>query len=614
MKTILLQELDIHNFMGIRDLKFSPMGKNATIAGKNKLGKTSVASAFSYSLFGKDVYGNSENQFSLKTKDEKDQIIPMIDHIVENTLSIDSKPLALKRNYRETRTKKNRKLTGHTTDFWIDNEPDIKKKDFEAKIAEIISFDLFKMLTSVTAFADLPWKTLREQLFQICGDVKEDALGRAEKAKKIVASKKEEIEKKKKLIPARIDEKNRDLAAIADYDRTEIQARITDLSRQIQTIESDSSRFALLKEQGELEARLSQIRADQAKKKEEAADKVRILKLIKVGQSDNANLIVRQVGHDIEFQKGIIEAADEEINRLYSDWDKLNEAQPEIEDICPTCKQPLPSDQIEAARAEFNLQLSKGKEAINILGKKARAKKEKAVTEKIELEVDLKQKQIELAKIEEALNNKNAELENIFSPPETSKKDAEKEKNQKRIAEIKESLAQQNQDQDTETLEADLATERAKIAKIGAGEQAKARIRELLQEEKDMAAAIEKLEADLFYSEQKLEKEAQLVETAVNKKFEVIQFQLFKEHINTGVDPCCKILINGNEYGHGTSTSEEIRGGADFIRIVSEFYGVSCPLFLDRVESLTDPLPKMNCQIIRLVVDKNNEELEITYE
>ena len=183
MKEIKLNSLHLKNFMKFRNFTFEPKERNATIKGPNKAGKTTIASAFSYLLFGKDICGHTENSFSLKTKDDNDAIIPMIDHIVDGELTDNDVPLKLKKNYQETRTKKNRKLTGHTTSYWIDDEPDILKKDYTARVGEIISPELFKILTSVTYFAGLAEQDRRRQLFQLCEGLSENELHKAEKQK-----------------------------------------------------------------------------------------------------------------------------------------------------------------------------------------------------------------------------------------------------------------------------------------------------------------------------------------------------------------------------------------------------------------------------------------------
>jgi len=610
MKEIRLNKLTLENFKRFKDLVFEPNGRNAVIKGPNEAGKTTVYDAFHYLLFGKDSSGHTESQFSLKTKDERDIVIPMIDHIVEGEL-VDDGVLKLKRNYRETWTKKNHKLTGHTTDYWIDGEPDIKKRDFDARIAEIISPELFKILTSVTYFADLSEQDRRRQLFQLCEGLTEDALHSAEKQKKITASKKAEIEKKKKLIPARIDEKERDLTAIAELNQAAIQTRIDNLDKQIQDIKSDSTVAVLQKEQAELETRLSQIEAGQEKKKQEVSKGIRdgIKQLEDNLASKNQKRY--RLDFDIGVQVKIIDDTKQEIEGLYSDWDMLKKQIPDIVDLCPTCGKAFLPDEKEAVQRDFNLQQSKKKEEINAAGKAARAKKEKAAAVKIELEVDLKQKQIDLAEIQKDLKKKNTELGKIDARGPEQKLAEEIETIHHRIIEIEQSLQQKNQQQDLGPLEADLATERAKMAKINAGEEHKARIKELLIEEKTMAAKIEKLEASLFWAEEELKKEAALVEAQVNEKFDGVQFSLFETKLNSSVVPCCKILLGGNEWGHGTSTGQEIIGGLNIIKVLQEHYSIKCPIFLDRAESLTIPLPEMNTQIIRLEVDKSLDELEM---
>lgn len=614
MKEIRLNSLHLENFMGIRNLEFSPMGKNAILRGDNGTFKTSTYSAFLWILFGKDSHGNATESFTIKTKKDG-VVIHNIDHTVEAELLVDGVPLKLKRNYREVWSKKRKVLKSHKTDYWINDEPDVLKKDYDKRIAEIIPEETFRLLTDINYFNSdkFGWQKRRKILFQLCEGLTEDALEDAEKKKKILASKKKTINEKKDGIQPRIDEKERDLAAIADYNKAEIKARITDFEGQIQTIKSDSSRFALLKEQGELGAKLSQIRAGQEKEKQKATKGIRVRIEKMEDDYSQAWRDLNGTEHELVDLLGITKNAEKKIESLYSEQDKLAAEKPDILDLCPTCSKPFLPEEKEAVQAEFNLQQSKKNEDIVTTGKKARSKLTAATEEKINLEVKLKAEQTNLAKIEKDLEKKKAELEDTISPPEISIGNTEIGTIGARLSEIDRKLEQKDQKQDRATLEAELKTERTKIAKIDAGEDAKARIVELGEQEKSLSAEIEKLEADLFKAEENIREQARLLEVPINAKFGLVKFQLFEKQMNEGVRPTCVTLIDGIPYGHGLNKGNEINAGLDIIHTLSQHYQIQCPVFIDNCESISYPIDP-GCQCFKLIKVKDMKKLEITIE
>ena len=612
MKEIKLISLHLENFMRFRDFTFEPKGDNATIRGPNKAGKTTQASAFSYLLFDKDLAGNSPGNFSLKTRLDG-QILPNVDHTVTGILEVDGVPLTLQKIYKEKWLKKRKVLTGHTTEYSIDEVP-VLKKAYMAKIEEIIPETTFKLLTSVTHFANMKWEDRRKILFQICEGLTEEGLEDAEKQKKILASQRVKINEKKDQIQPRIDEKNRELAAIAELNQPEIQARIDSLEKQIQDIKSDSTVAVMQKEQAELETKLSQIEAGQEKKKQEASvGIIEKMNQLKDARADK-NRICYGLDIEVDAQSGIIESAEKGIQCLYSEWDHLIAENPDILDLCPTCQKPFTPDEKEAVVAEFNLQQSEKKEGINEQGKESKNRKKGAEITKTKLEADLKTERAVLAEIEGTLKEMKAELENILSPPDMQKEDIEIGGINQRIREIEIVLRQEDRKYDTKTIESDLKIERAKIAIIDAGSVHTARIKELGIEEKTLAAQIEELESRLFKAEERIKKEAEIVEDKVNEMFDGVQFSLFDIKLNDSIVPCCKILLENNEWGHGTSTGQEIIAGIEMVRVLQEHNQMRCPIFLDRAEALTIPLPEMSCQIIKLKADEDCEKLSITDE
>ena len=81
--------------------------------------------AFLWLLFDKDSQNNSN--FNIKTLDQDGNVIHGLEHEVTAKLSIDGKVVELQKIYKEKWTKKRgeaeRTLTGHITDYFINNVP-----------------------------------------------------------------------------------------------------------------------------------------------------------------------------------------------------------------------------------------------------------------------------------------------------------------------------------------------------------------------------------------------------------------------------------------------------------------------------------------------------------
>ena len=96
---IRLSKLTLKNFKGVKKLVFEPSSKNANIKGDNATGKTTVFDAFSWLLFDKDSEGKKD--FGIKPLDENNQPIHNLETEVEGVLSVDGKPLTLRKVFAE---------------------------------------------------------------------------------------------------------------------------------------------------------------------------------------------------------------------------------------------------------------------------------------------------------------------------------------------------------------------------------------------------------------------------------------------------------------------------------------------------------------------------------
>lgn len=255
MKKIKLINLKLTNFKGIKEFDLVADGNDLNVYGGNETGKTTLFDAFVWLLFDKNSHNAKTGNFNVKTLVDG-KPISKIEHTVEAILSVDGTETILKKVYKEKWNKKRgsnaEDFTGHTTDYYFNNVPK-KKGEYDAEIKELVEEDAFKLLTSPTYFNEsYDWKKRRELLLEISGDVTdEDVVSDDENLsklldvlngnsvddhKKIINSKRRDINKKIEVIPVRIDEIYRGLPDLKDLDKPEIESNIAEKTKEIETL------------------------------------------------------------------------------------------------------------------------------------------------------------------------------------------------------------------------------------------------------------------------------------------------------------------------------------------------------------------------------------------
>lgn len=116
MKKIIIKQLSLLNFKGVRDLTIDFDAVSTNIYGRNGLGKTTIFDAFTWLLFGKD--SQDRKKFDLKTLDSAGCIIPQIPHEVSAMLSINGEDVRLTRRFTEKWVKR----AGQTVPVFTGNE------------------------------------------------------------------------------------------------------------------------------------------------------------------------------------------------------------------------------------------------------------------------------------------------------------------------------------------------------------------------------------------------------------------------------------------------------------------------------------------------------------
>lgn len=235
MKKILFEKLKLLNFCGIRELEVN-FGEDLTvISGRNGIGKSTIANALTYVLFGTDLKGNT---FDIKTFDRDHNIIPEIEHSAELTLRCiepDDVPgehddFVFKRTL--TDSWKGDKCT-NTYKYFINDEV-CTAGEFKKCVDSICPEVTFRLCSSATDFVSRPWAEQRKFLQQLVpeitadaitqGDTKYDFVLEALKKQDIetlvhhIKYKRTEIQKLLDEVPIRLQELNKTLPDAEDWE------------------------------------------------------------------------------------------------------------------------------------------------------------------------------------------------------------------------------------------------------------------------------------------------------------------------------------------------------------------------------------------------------------
>jgi len=646
-------KLSLKNFKGCRSFILEPQGNNCSVYGDNATYKTTLFDAFIWLLFDKD--SQNRKDFEIKTLDENGQVLHGLNHEVEGVFEIGGKKLTLRKVFREKWTKKRRSaertFTGHTTDHFIDGVP-VKKKEYTDRVSEIADENIFKLLTNPTYFnTQLHWQERRKILLEVCGDVSDMEVIAADKAlsklpdilqgrslddhRKVIAAKRAKINKELERIPVRIDEVQRSLPDIAGIDLDETKQKISSLKDivkqrqlQISRIESGGEIAEKTRALREVEGQLLEIKyqyqtryEDQIQEKQKQLSKAR-------EQFYELQGDIKSLERSLQSNKEASQRYQQQMDKLRQEWHKVNSQEFifEQDDICPTCGQPLlPVKLAEArdkAQAAFNREKAQRLESITAEGKELKAKVGELVAENADIEKQLKDARAKLADMDSKTGDLSREIvslrqyadkyadDPVYIQKLQQKQELEaaiaalKSGRQDEIAKIREEIVHlEQQIMQAESVLADI--ERFKL-----GEK---RIQELKDQERNLAKEYEKLEEELYLTEQFIRTKVNLLEEKINSRFKYARFKLFDVQINGGVVECCETLYNGVPYSSGLNNAARINVGLDIINTLSEHYGFEAPIFVDNREAVTR-LIETRAQVISLIVSEPDKKMRVEYE
>lgn len=629
-----LSAITLNNFKGIKFINFEFDGNDASIYGDNATGKTTIFDGLCWLLFGKDSLDRAD--FEIKTL-VNGEPLHNVNHEVEATFSNDDgTSFTLKRIYRERYSNPRggeTKLTGHTTDYFI-NEVPVKEKEYKAFINNMINEDVFKLITNPLYFNEqYSWQNRRKLLLEMCGDVDDESVINSrddlkrlaqllnghtvEEQKKIVAAKKAAINKELDMIPVRIDEAVRNKPEIAS-DKTKLTQDIQVIMNGIDELEKEKAiinngfeateKHSKMREiNRQLEARRSEVLSDYKKDKQALRSKYELsLMQLKSLEAERDRYYDRHndLNRDIDLENKRIEKLQDEFNSFNNqEFDTVN---------CPTCGQPYPDEKRAELETIFNTQKSTNLEEWQKLIDSAKAMKQSYMEQQDLMAVKVDGLTNQIVDKQKEYDSQFKDYEELQEP---NIEDDPAYKDLKAELFILE-LDDGNEADDDKLLKIDTELKELKSKKSALETELNkfkmvadidTRIAELETQQRKLAEEKNLLDETSFLIDEFVKTKVDLLEQSINSHFEYARFKMFNVLVNGNIEECCETTYKGVPY-RSMNNAARMNVGLDIINALTKFYNVTAPVFIDNAEAVTDFI-KCNSQTIKLVVDADFKTL-----
>lgn len=638
---IKFKKIRIRNFRGLVSFDANLEGRSVRISGANGLGKSSVADAITWVLFGKD--SRRRTAFPIDPVDDEGRIIHNLDVSVELEMLIDGQPTTLRRRRQEKWVQKRgmtrEQLDGHQTTCYIDGRP-LPSSDFSSHVDTIVKEELFRALTTPDYFPSLPMDQQYRLLVKIVG---------TRSLAEIAAKDEEAMKVVDELGQRSIDQYRQGLTYDLQRTRKELETipvRLSEVQGFIEQVKAKGAdgktaqRHAkgieekLRQVTQEIDSMAGVVRAENARyndqrayiqqlRQQRAAIEDRIEKQNREARTLHQSLVCKakeeleatEERHtaaktmlglherrlkDLEQQLTDFRSRWEEVERLSFSWNAE-------EAVCPTCGQPLPQDQADQKRVEaemrFNERKMKQQDALDEEGKKlavskqrlqdlsAAAREEMATAERLMPEARERLSKAEAEPIEQADYHDASDWQRLSSEIDQRMKE----------------LEQTTQAQEPPQLAALRTEEQAYRKELRLLEQTIDRskqIDEYVRREKELQKQRTTLSGDIARMQTRLEAaerlqlmEANDLQQRVNDLFPSVRFRLSRELLNGREVGHCELSVDGVPYS-GLSTSERINAGLELINALARHYNIVAPIVIDNAEAVNKVAPTLGQQIL----------------
>lgn len=649
MKEINILRLTLLNFKGIRSLTVNFDEHETNIYGANASGKTTVFDAFRWVLFGKDCYDRKD--FNIKTIGADGKPIERLPHEVTADLVVDGEEISLKKCYVEKWTKKRgssvETFTGHAVECYYNDVP-CSVREYEAKVSDICDEQVFKLITNPLFFTSQKKDFQRGMLIRIAGDISDrelldenpefaDLVGMlsgktVEELRREINSKERKIKDGIDGIPARIDERQRDMPEERDWSKLEKEIKACE--QRIKAIDAQIADRSIAfneitKHKQEVAKELSSVRSAITAREYALKDKL----LAKYNESRRAHDMAVQRATSLRNERRVnalaiprmereLQALNEKREALIAEWRRIKDevfVEPDRSTfVCPTCKRQLETDDIDAKieelRTSFNADVS------------SRLERNKAVG--IETKNAIEAKMAEIKSVNDSCFRLDAEVAEIENSEAYKKEPIHPDidtmiEQDLQLKALREKATNMQEELDSEVSAPDIVDLQDKrlmeqdtvrcnkewLRDRDIIEAAKKRILELEEEYKCCQYELARLEGVEFTIQQFCKARIEHVESRINGMFKLVRFKMYEQQINGGEIETCEATVDGVPFSD-LNNAMKINAGLDIINAICRANGIVAPIFIDNRESVSD-IVSTQSQIVNLIVDANCKTLKI---
>ena len=581
-----LQRLTLKNFKGHEHFTLKANGNNISIYGDNGAGKTTIADAYCLLLCGTD----SKNTKSWSPKpNHRDG--SEAHGLVTEVEGVFSEPdITLKLTFKETYTK-DKKLSGHKTEYYVDEGKCATKKEYEDKLKDLVPADAWYILDPLAFAFRTEWKKRRDVLMKLAGDIEvpmsddlSAIIGRHDVStlKNIASTKKSEFVKERATISPVIEELKRQ---VANPDvKTALKSRLHDAAFYVGVCEKEAAVTAS-EEEINLRAELNSLQKKSGEVLDAHAASLKIYQ-------DAKRQAERELSDALDAKQRIASKISTCEQNLFAMKKELAEIKASEPGVCGRCNQPMPVDkhaENKEKAIEKNIFTGKKTRVELIALEEARSK----IDKEIHFFEEALTKIVPPAVVQPVeLNNRIEEIKaklSGFGNPEEQKAKLDKLKDAREKH----------------------ASAREELARLENSDNVQFRIEILKSQEKSLSDAISEQDGILDLCNQHTAKLVTKTAEAVNRLFTNVTWKMFNECINGEPQECCEALVNGQPFLRYSSGGETINAGMDIIRVLRGYYKADLPIFVDNAESVTRLFNIPGAQVIRLVADINASKIEV---
>lgn len=656
---IIIKKLSMINFKCFRDYAIVLNPQVTNVSGDNGTGKTTIADAISWCLFGKDTQNRS--QFDIKYHDLDGDTIPKAS--VEVALTIDCDGIEhtiirkLKEKWQTRRGETTEEFKGNYTEYFVNGNL-MSQAEYSAFISKLINENVFRAITNPTYFLSQKWQDQRAFLSQMVGHIGNKEVAGTDKRfdgllaileqeditthLKHIGFKVNEIKKKIEQIPVRLEELNKAMPVTSQSmeetamhintltsSMNDIQAKINAIKQgnASSVIKNELNRkldFAhKRKREMERSAENQAAMARETRQKEVEEYNSRKAKLTNIIINLEKSLATEDL--KISNAKSMIENYSSLKQDIQRQWnEKVNiSINPKIsnnEKICPTCGQELPEEKLTERINQMREEMERVRLATR---ERLLSQLEKLNNGKNEHESFIIQCDENKTRISKSIEETKKELENIgeldvIAPKSYEEILKENPNYQSVCEEIKDlesklenvPVPEDNSEKLRELEEAYgndknlLTLAQSEYAKFEQRKKVQNLIDNANNDQKNLAEQLASLQRDEDLAKEFSDKADNLLEEKVNKHFQIVKWKMFRQMINGNKESYCECYVDGTAYHDTLNSAAKLNAGLDIIRTLCKLYNSYAPIVIDNAES-TNEILDTDSQQIRLYVSND---------